>query len=173
VPSAAVDADAFIEIIVAVNQRIQNLWPRAALAWADGALRKSLDRSFKEHHDLVASGGPLRYGLMPADKNWEWAVVVTTKNYQRVRLDAPQMLRDAAIGGLSEDWVRDADRFEVLERRLTEPLDSHDEIVAWFEARLKELREAKILYRYVAGLATKGTTMVEQTAPSAEADEQG
>jgi len=155
-PTEPVEAGPVIDVIIDVNRRISRLWPKTALVWPDGRLRHSLEGSFEAHRDLVTSGGPLRYGLMPAGKGWEWGLVVTTKNYQNVDLDAQLILRDAEIGGLPLDWVRDVDRFEVLERRASPGnLGSHDEIVAWFDEGLQQLREAKILERFFDGLATK------------------
>jgi hypothetical protein len=154
-----IEADARIDIIVDVNRRVRDLWPNAGagLAWVDGALRNYLRKSVEAHQELAASAGPLLYGLMAVGKSWEWSLVVTaTRNYQRVRLDAQDIRRDAEVGGLPQDWLRYTDRFEVLERRLAPgTLDSHDEIVAWFDEGLRQLRDAKIVDRYLTGLTTK------------------
>jgi hypothetical protein len=133
-------------------------WRGFGLAWSsDKTLRKVLVRAFTKFHELHISGGPLRYGLMPAGNGWDWGLVVTTKNSERVRLDPQEMLRDADAGAdrLPEAWLRHSDRPDVLERRV--PLDAlpKNEILLWFETGLRQLREAKILDRYAAGLAAK------------------
>ena len=159
-----VEPDACIDVIVDVNKSIRQLWPGTSLAWQDGALRSSLKRSFEAERTLVTSGGPLSYGLMPTDTSWEWGLVVTTRKspYQRVTLDAQEMVRDADIGGLPQDWQRHTDRFDVLERRVPlERQSSHDEIVEWFHVGLTQLRDAKVLDRYFVGLSTKQAAAVE------------
>lgn len=160
VPTAPIDRpDACIEITIDVNRRVRALWPSAGntFAWVDGRLRNSLKKLVEAQQDLLGSAGPVVYGLMSAGKGWEWRLVVTTaRNYENVRLDAQEMLRDAEVGRLPADWVRYTDRSDVLERRLPPgTLTSHDEIVAWFEEGLRQLRDAKILDRYLAGLSAK------------------
>ena len=103
-------------------------------------------------------------------KAWEWGLVVTTRNsiYQKVALDAQRMLRDADVGGLPQDWLRQTDRFEVLERRRVTPvrLSSHDELVAWFDEGLRQLRDAKVLDQYFASLTMGQATAVVQGQPA-------
>ena len=173
VPTDSVDADACIDIILDVNRRLRGLWPKTTLAWgSDTTLRRTLEKSFEENHDLIAEGGPLRYGLIPAGKGWEWSLVVTMKNYERVRLDPQQIVRDADVGELSQDWVRDADSRDVLKRRLTlGGLSLPDEIVAWFDAGLRQLRDAKVLDRYLEGLTTKYAAAVARSQRVEATDE--
>ena len=85
------------------------------------------------------------------------------------------MVRDADVGGLPQDWVRHTDRFEVLERRLNQgTLKSHDEIVSWFDDGLRQLRDAKILDRYLAGMTTKEAAAMERAqVPVGAIDEHG
>jgi hypothetical protein len=157
VPLRPLDAGECIKIIVDVNRRLRDeVWRGLGITWrSDETLRRALVTSFTKFHEIQASGGPLRYGLVPAGNAWDWGLVVTTKNYERVRLDPQEILRDADIGGLPETWQRHSDRSDVLERRA--PLDSlpHDEIITWFETGLGQLRDARILERYRAGLGTK------------------
>ena len=173
VPTDSVDTDACIDIILDVNQKLRDLWPGTTIAWwSDTRLRSTLENTYEENHDLIAEGGPLRYGLRPAGKGWEWSLVVTTKNYERVRLDPQQILRDADVGGLSQDWVRDTDIREVLKRRLTlGGLNLPDEIVAWFEAGLRQLQDAKVLDRYLEGLTTKYAAAVARSQRVEATDE--
>jgi hypothetical protein len=173
VPTEPADARACIDVIVDVNRRLAELWPNSGtLVWREGTLRNSLERSFEAHRDLVTSGGPLRYGLMPAGERWEWGLVVTTRNYQKVPLDAHEMLRDAEVGGLPQEWMRHTDRFEVLARRLSpgRPV-SHDEIVAWFDEGLRQLHHAKVLDPFLAGLSTRQTVVVERAREIDATDE--
>src|SRR5205809_449049 len=58
--------EAHIDVIVDVNRRLRHYWPGTAMVWLDGALRRVLKSGFKADDDLVASGGPLRYGLTAA-----------------------------------------------------------------------------------------------------------
>ena len=158
---ADVDVNAGIDIIVEVNRLVRERWHR--LAWAaDGTLRSTLVKSAKDSNDLSATGGPLRYGLMPGPEGWEWGVVFTTgRNFYKIRLDPEQTLQDAESGGLPQHWHRFKDRLDVLERRLPRgSTTSHDEIVRWFDEGFRELSDAQMLDRYFAALDAKGGTAV-------------
>ena len=82
---------------------------------------------------------------MPHGTGWEWRLLIQTQNYERILLDAQQLLRDAELGGLPGEWLRHNDRMEVLERRLTSgTLTSHDDIVTWFADGLHQMRYVTI-----------------------------
>jgi hypothetical protein len=155
------NAGAHIDIIVKVNGLLRSLWPGTSLIWTDKRLRGMLQAAFDERRDLVASGGPVRYGLMPGSEGWEWCLAVTAKNYENVRLEPWQIRQDAEVGGLPQDWLRHTDRPEVLERRAAlKELKFHDEIMEWFNTGLEQLRGANILGHYFEVLAARQSKAV-------------
>lgn len=153
VRSLPADAEACIDLIVAVNGHIRELWPDAGLAWADHALRKDLRKAVDR--ELLAVGGPVIYGLALIDGVWQWCLRLTVeKNYERIRLEAHEILRRAEA--LPADWTKDANHPELLERRLSPgQLMSHDHIVRWFDEGLRQLRDAGVLDSYLAGINEK------------------
>jgi hypothetical protein len=169
--SVPADAAACIDVIIAVNGRIRELWEGSgtSLAWADGNLRNSLAKVAEQ--ELLAMGGPLVYGLARFDGLWQWCVRVTVaKNYERIRLDARQVLQDAESGKLPQDWIRQPDQPEVLERRLAPgSLNAHDDIVQWFDDGLRQLRDAGVVRSYLAGLAEKKAAAAVKSKPAAAA----
>jgi hypothetical protein len=174
VPTDTIDEAQCIDVVVDVNLKLRGLWPDGGLGWMDGRLRRSLGTSLRDSHELVASSGPLRYGLMAAGTGWEWGLVVRTENFQKIPLDAQEMLRDADVGGLPQDWLRHPDRPETLERRLA-PGDprSHEEIGAWFEEGLVQLKTARILDRYLQGRAKKFAAKAGPVDAPGEIDDDG
>lgn len=162
VAAEPIDVGPCIDVVVAMNRRIREVWPGqgTSLAWIEGALRKALTASCRPRQDVVTTGGPLLYGLMANGDTWEWRLVVTArKNYDKIPVHPQQLLRDAELGGLHGDWVRHTQGLDVLERSVSsQALTSHDEIVAWFDKGLRQLHDARILDRYLADLACKRGT---------------
>ena len=151
--TSADSAKELVEVIVEVNGKVRELWPE--LAWRDGDLRSKFPK-WIEAGETCVSAGPLKYGLMADGEARRWCLAVTaSKNYERVVLDARQMLRDAEIGGLPQEWRRHPDRHDVtLERHVSlEQLTLPDEVVLWFDEGLRQLGDAKIMDRFLAGLA--------------------
>ena len=150
-----IDAVACIDVIVEVNERMRVVWQGMGpnMTWAETQLRKMLARI--SDAELVASAGPLIYGLVSIDGLWQWCLRVTVaKNYGRVRLDPRQVLEDAQR--LPDDWIRQPDHIEVLERILPAGVrTSHDEIAQWFDEGLRQLRDADVLRSYFAGVHAK------------------
>jgi len=151
------DAKACIDVIVDVNRRIRHLWPAAGtgLAWVDGALRKAMEKVTRQ--ELLATGGPIIYGLEKADGLWQWCLRFSVaKNSERVPLDGGTVIHAAETGGLSREWRRHPGRSEVLERTLPPgALTSHDDIVQWFDDGLRQLYDAGVLNSYLSGLEAK------------------
>jgi hypothetical protein len=165
-PPSPAQPDEVIEVIVDVSRRLSEFWPKTALGWSsEGQLRNSLRDNLASGEGLSTTGGPLRYGLMPAGDTWDWGLVVMTENYRKVALHADQMRRAADVGGLPSDWVRQSDSRVVLQRLMpVDGLSSHDEIVSWFDEGLRQLRDAGVLESYFSGLLLKNAGA---TLPSA------
>ncbi len=139
----------------------------------DGQLRNTLNTCFEADRTIAATAGPVIFGLTGDGTCWEWRIALTTaRNYGRVRLDAQSMLRDAETGRLPSDWLRHTDRLDELERRLRAEGRTHDGIVAWFDEGFRQLRDAKILDRYMNGLKVKYGQPAngESRAPEPSAD---
>lgn len=153
VRSLPADAPACIDVLIDVNQQIGQLWPGTGMAWADGALRNALQKNV--NRELITGGGPLVYGLALIDGLWQWCLRFSVaKNYERIRLDARQVLSVAST--LPSDWTRYPDQPELLERRLAPgTLNSHDDIVKWFGQGLRQLGDTGVLDSYIAGLSEK------------------
>jgi HD domain len=122
-------------------------------------------QGLKQGQVLAIRWGRLRFGLTPAAQGWDWHFVVTTApNYQKVRVNAQEVLRDAEVGQLPQHWARYTDRPDVLERRLPAgTTSSRDEILAWFDEGLRQLREAKVLDRFIANVLLKQAAGVVST----------
>jgi hypothetical protein len=157
------DVGRVADVIVGVNRSVRALWSTPELAWfADKTLRNMIHKCAQDNQDLVASAGPLRYGLMCVGDQWEWLLAISPDNYQRVPLEARQILKDAADGGLSDEWQKHPHRAAVLQRRLRmASLTSPDDVLGWFDRGLHELHEARILDRFIAVLATRAAGRAE------------
>lgn len=170
VTTAPSDVESHIDVIVAVNGRIRNLWPAVGMAWMDGALRASLHRAVDAKQELITTGGPLRYGVECAEGICRWRLALSVaRNYERVPLSPLRVLGDAETGGLPQEWLRHPYQPEVLERTLpTGSLTSHDEIVRWFDDGLRQLHDAGVLKSYQLGYATKQAKAAERARGNAE-----
>jgi hypothetical protein len=166
-PTQVVDPAPFVDVITGANSRLARLWPEPALGliWIDGALRNALEKSFREHRELLTTAGPIEYGLAIGDEGPAWRMVVTTRrNYHSIRLDPSQVLAAAEAGGLSTGWGRHSSGQEVLTRTAPlETLASHDEAVAWFDLGFQQLRNARVLDTYLTGLAEKRSKQAIKT----------
>jgi len=150
----------YLNVIVGVNGRVRALWPNAGLglAWKqDARLRSVLEQEFAKRHCLLAKGGPLHYGLMPTGEGWAWFLNVSTNNDDRIELRPEDLLPDATGGDLPGKWIRPGDRSNVvLSKQL--PLDTAAvelDVLKWFDESLQQLRDAKILERYLARFEAK------------------
>jgi hypothetical protein len=165
------DVAACIDVIAEVNERIRVLWRGMGpnMAWVETPLRKMLAKI--SDAELVASAGPLIYGLVSIDGLWQWCLRVTVaKNYARVRLDPRQILDDAQR--LPDDWIRQPDHLEVLERILPAGVrTSHDEIAQWFDEGLRQLRDGNVLRSYFAGVNAKRAPAGPRAASALELPE--
>jgi hypothetical protein len=161
-PSHVEDPGPVIDVVLGINRLIGQAWPTAgiALIWANGTLRRSLQEAFGRTRDLGTTAGPMRYGLELMGGEPTWCLTVTARrNYQRIQLDSADIARDAEVGGLDPSWVRRSDHLDALQR--SHPLDGlreHDAILAWFREGLRQLHQARVLDRYLAGIAAKHPT---------------
>ena len=163
-----VDAASCIEVIVEVNRGIERLWKtNPKMTWRDGDLINAMKKA--DPTDLMAAVGPLWFGLKRKDHRWQWNLIVSTvKNFQKIPMDPNDLLQAADSGGLPDQWARHPESRDVLQ--LVAPFDDdrfidRDEIVAWFDEGLRQLRDAGILESFMAGLRRKHG---DQAAPIAD-----
>jgi hypothetical protein len=158
-PRAVVDPNAFIPVLLAVNNRIRELWPTYGMAWLgveSGALKAAARAEYSTNNRITVSGGPLTYGLVPLGDEWAWSLCVGSANYQGVPLDPTELVRQAERSGLSERWKRLGHRHTALEACLPlEECSANEEVVAWFIEALSELDERKILASFLDGVDAK------------------
>jgi hypothetical protein len=120
------------------------------------ALRTVALNQLKWSGRLVATGGPLTYGLVPLNDQWFWCLWVGSENYQRVRLDAALIVRQADQAGLSDRWQRSVRPTAALalETRLADHA-TYEAATAWFSDGLDELYSKQILSGFLDGLSAK------------------
>ena len=152
------DTAACIEVLVEVNRIIQRLWPtKPRISWSDNGLRKVMKAA--NPSDLMASAGPLWFGLKYKDHRWRWNLIVATvKNYERIPMDPNEVLHAADFGELADQWVRHPESREVLQLVAViddEKFADRDEIVSWFDQGLLQLHAAGILDSFTTGLRRK------------------
>lgn len=129
------------------------------IAWAGEnslALMASARAEYAKSNRVVATGGPLTYGLLPVDGNWMWSISVGSANYHRVRLDPAEIVRDADHKALSARWKRLGQRHAALRACVSlAECSAHEEVTSWFIEALSELDAKKILGSFCDGLDAK------------------
>ncbi len=158
-PPTVVDPEAYLPVLIAVNNQIRERWPDYSLAWSgidSSALKRAAREEYTLRNRIVVSGGPITYGLVSSGTGWAWSMTVGCTNYEHVRLDPGAILHRADRGGLSDPWCRLGMRHAVLEARLglTE-CGAYEHATTWFYERLAELDDKGILIDYLAGVDGK------------------
>lgn len=166
--------DDFAKVLVRVNEIIRDLWPSAGpeLVWLPGALKNALNRGLSSDHRMLATAGPLRYGLIPRDGRWHWWLAVAPKNSAGVKLMPAELLQLAEAQGLIPKWGPVTGRPEVLERTASvEELRQPYEVEAWFSQALGEIKASGMVDIYLSRIArshappTAPDTAPEGTTP--------
>jgi hypothetical protein len=158
-PRTVVDPEPYLSVLVAVNNQIREYWPTSEIAWSGKnpfKLKAAARTEYAERNRLIATGGPLTYGLVPFDRSWVWSISVGSVNYQCVRFDAGAIVRQADHMELSARWKRIGTRHSALEAHL--PLaecSTYEQATAWFGDALRELDEKKTLRGFFDGLDAK------------------
>jgi hypothetical protein len=124
-----------------VNRQIASRCPDLGMDYPGqnpAALRRVALNQLSWTGRLVATGGPLTYGLSAIKDQWCWCLWVGTENYQRVRLKVADIVRQADEAALSQRWQRSGQPTMVL--ALEAPLPeyaSFEAATAWSQTRLR------------------------------------
>ena len=156
-PIDKVDTAVHLKVLTDVNRLLKDRWPHSEMNFSGTApLRKHVFNKFKDSGRLVATGGPLTYGLVPRNGEWFWSISVGVENFQRVPLDGAAIVHRADEAGLSPQWQRSRLTNAAVAKEV--PLcdcASREDAEAWFAAALDELRATGILRPFIEGLAEK------------------
>ena len=145
-------ADDFIKVLLQVNEVVKELWPTSGpeLFWVPGALQNALDRGFRTDRRMLATAGPLRYGVVPRDDRWHWWLAVSPKVYAGPKLDSSELLAMARAHGLIPRWGPLQGRPEILElTRPVEALSKPYEVEVWFRNALVEIQTSGMVDSYL------------------------
>jgi len=166
-PADRVDPEAHLKVLMEVNRQIAARWPSGEMNFVrSGALRTLALNHFKASSRLVATGGPLTYGLVPDNGGWFWTITVGSTNWQSVPLDPTQMICEADQAGLSNRWQRTEIRSRTLALEVPlQEFSSYESATGWFSAALNELDEKGILNRFLRGLETKRRAATTRDQP--------
>ena len=158
-PCTVVDPEPYLSVLVAVNNRIREQWPTYEIAWFGknpAKLKTAACAEYRGRNRIIATAGPLTYGLVPFGKDWVWSVSVGCPNYQHVALNPGEIVRQADHVELSGRWERLGTRHTALEARIPlEECSAYEQVTTWFADALRELDEREILRGFFDGLDAK------------------
>lgn len=136
------------EIVKVVHRALPDVFGNALgakLRWkAEGELLNYLGANFRQAGELWGAGKALRYGLTAHEGTAYWTVAVMSEGIGRATVDVARKKADEArFGG---EWERPASGSSILVARTrATALDSHEAAVKWFEKRLRELADSRVL----------------------------
>jgi len=145
--------------LAAVHRLLQTIFSEPTLAklqWkAEGDLLNSAAATFRQRGEFVATGGPIAYGLRSEDGIAFWVIAIRPPRATSTQADA---IRQAADVALLDQWQRPPAGGNILLAQVrATSLPSHEQAVAWFAARLIEVKEAGIVSLAI-GLESAPTT---------------
>jgi hypothetical protein len=158
-PWTVVGAEPYLSVLIAVNDRIREQWPTHEIAWFGqnpAKLETAARIEYAERNRMIATAGPLTYGLVPLGKEWVWSISVGCPNYQHVALNPEEIVCQADHMELSGRWTRLGTRHTPLEARIPlEECPAYEQVTTWFADALRELDEREILRGFFDGLVAK------------------
>jgi hypothetical protein len=122
------------------------------------ALEKTALARLQGRLGLTVTAGPLSYGLVHYDGQWWWSVALGTQNFQRVLLDAVELIRAADFAGLPARWRRSSLDRAVLSADI--PLldrGAVDEATRWFIDALNELESSDVLKPFIDAVSARAS----------------
>ena len=154
------------EVVKTMHSRAPSLVPGLPSWTSTGVLLNFVGTNFRASGDMIGQNGPVGYGLTAEDATAYWKVDVdpvralfTLKQAETTRRAAA-----AARASLGGHWeCPPSGNCVLLARRRAGSFDSHEEVVAWMEDRLRELAASSVLSALLASAPTPpaGAVMVD------------
>jgi hypothetical protein len=144
-------------VVTDVHKKLPELFPEsvaARLHWVLGQLLNYVGLNFRANGEMVGEGGGgvLTYGLMAQDGTAYWKVVVGAGGAPHHAIELAREKAGISADLAGADWTRSSSGSSIavaLKRATT--LETHDDTVAWFEARLCEVAGSEILNTLLSG----------------------